>query len=237
MLYKSLGIITYIKIIRDNDILIKILSVNDKIISGIVYGGNSSKKKLIYQIGYFIDFNLILKNYNSLGSINAEISKPFIFSFFNDKFKAFSLLAIISLINISIIEGQKIGGLFESVKNLLININKNKHWIIEVCEWLFNLLKMIGYQIDHNKKLHFKYFNLNTHNFSNQNIDQNSIEFPHELFNENKKITYLGIRNMFIIFENIYIKNHLSNLNYFNNNMPSNFINFKNLILKKLQNK
>ena len=112
---------------------------------------------------------MILKNNNSIASINAEISSPFIFSFFNNKFKAFSLLAIISLVNTSIIEGQKINGLFESIKNLIININNNKHWISAFCKWLFYLLKMIGYQIDYNKKLNFKFFNLDTNNFLTQN--------------------------------------------------------------------
>ena len=41
---KSLGFILYTKIIKDNDLYIKILSNDDKIVSGLVYGGNSSKK-------------------------------------------------------------------------------------------------------------------------------------------------------------------------------------------------
>ena len=42
---KSLGLILSAKLIRDNDLYIKILSVNDKILSGFVYGGNSKKKR------------------------------------------------------------------------------------------------------------------------------------------------------------------------------------------------
>ena len=38
------GLIFYTKNIKDNDLYIKILSSNDYINSGIVYGGNSSKK-------------------------------------------------------------------------------------------------------------------------------------------------------------------------------------------------
>ena len=43
---KLKGIIFYSKKIKDNDLFIKILSSKDEINSGIVYGGNSSKKKL-----------------------------------------------------------------------------------------------------------------------------------------------------------------------------------------------
>ena len=88
---KLKGIIFYSKNIKDNDLFIRILSKDDNIITGIVYGGNSSKKKLIYQLGYFIEYNIVLKNDNLVSSINAEIVPPFINSFFNDKFKAFCL--------------------------------------------------------------------------------------------------------------------------------------------------
>ena len=39
---------------------------------------------------------------------------------------------------------------------------------------------------------------------------------------------------MFLIFENIYIKNHLNNMN---TKLPSNFIYFRNSILEQLKNK
>ena len=41
---KLKGLIFYTKNIKDNDLYIKILSSNDYVNSGIVYGGNSSKK-------------------------------------------------------------------------------------------------------------------------------------------------------------------------------------------------
>ena len=43
---KLKGIIFYTKNIKDNDLFIKILSSNDYVNSGMVYGGNSSKKSL-----------------------------------------------------------------------------------------------------------------------------------------------------------------------------------------------
>ena len=55
---KLKGMIFFSKIVKDNDLYIKVLSSNDEVLSGIVYGGNSSKKKIIYQNGYFIDFSL-----------------------------------------------------------------------------------------------------------------------------------------------------------------------------------
>jgi recombinational DNA repair protein (RecF pathway) len=55
---KLKGLIFYSKNIKDNDLFIKVLSSKDEVNQGIVYGGNSSKKKLIYQKGYFIDYSI-----------------------------------------------------------------------------------------------------------------------------------------------------------------------------------
>ena len=51
---KLKGLIFYSKNIKDNDLFIKILSSKDEVNQGIVYGGNSSKKKLIYQKGFVV---------------------------------------------------------------------------------------------------------------------------------------------------------------------------------------
>ena len=87
MIDKDEGIIVFSKKIKDNDLFIKVLSSNDEIVSGMVYGGNSSKKKLIYQIGYFIEYSIFQKNKNIVPTFNAELTKPFIISIFNDKYK------------------------------------------------------------------------------------------------------------------------------------------------------
>ena len=91
--------------------------------------GDTSKKKLIFQIGYFIEFILIQKNKNIVPYFNAEITKPFLESIMRDKFKLYGLLTIISLVNISIIEGQKVIGFYSSVKKIVKIMSTNKHWI------------------------------------------------------------------------------------------------------------
>ena len=44
---KIRGIILFIKVYKENDLLIKLLSDSDEIITGIVYGGLSKKKRNI----------------------------------------------------------------------------------------------------------------------------------------------------------------------------------------------
>ena len=230
---KSEGLILYVKSIKDNDLYIKVLSANDVVLPGLVYGGNSSKKRFTYQLGYLIEFNQLRKNSNSLNSINGEIISPYVANIYNDRFKSFSLLAIISILNECIYEGAKTSGLFLSVKNLINFINLNKNWLSNFCVWLLYLLKLLGYDIDYNNQKKMKYFNLNSLNFQNIPNNNNSIIFPYDLLNENKKVTYQSINSFFLIFETVFKKNHL---NYYKNEMPINYQNFKISVLKKLKN-
>ena len=172
------------------------------------------------------------KNENFPPAISAEISRPYLSKIIDDKYKLHALLSVLSLINISIVEGQIIKGFYNSVyKLILIIINENR-WIIYYCEWLFNLLQLIGYQIDYKKYLESKYYDLVNQNFLYE-PNANTIEFPHNLFNNRKKISYKNLNAFFTIFENIFTKNHLDNINY---RMPIYFINFKKIILNTLQN-
>jgi len=229
---KLKGIIFYSKNIKDNDLFIKILSSNDEINQGMVYGGNSSKKKLIYQNGYFINYFIKKKNENSPSAITAEISPPYLSKIIEDKYKLHALLSILSLINISIVEGQNIKGFYNSVYRLILIIINENRWIIFYCEWLFNLLKLIGYQIDYKKHTENNYYDIVNQNFLYE-PSSNTIEFPHNLFNNSKKLSYKNLSNVFTIFESIFTKNHLDNINY---RMPISFINFKKIILSTLQN-
>jgi len=231
MISKNEGIIIFIKKIRDNDLYIRVLCSEDELLSGLVYGGNSSKKKLTYQLGYFIEYSLLKKNINIVPSFDASIIKPYISSIINDQFKSLSLLCIISLINSSIIEGQKLNSLYKSIKDIIEIISFKNNWISFFCEWLLTLLKIIGYQVDYKNKKEYKYFDKITHEFNNFN-NNNSIIFPHLFLKHTLKSNLSDVTNIFNIFESIYTKNHLDNINY---KMPINFINFKNKVINKLQ--
>ena len=225
------GLIFYTKNIKDNDLYMKVLSSNDYVNSGIVYGGNSSKKKSIYQKGYFIDFIYRKKNENSPSVFTAEICRPYIGNMYEDKFKLNALASVLSLINISIFEGQQIKGFYSAVFDLISKINNKDKWIIFYCEWLFDLLKFIGYQIDYNINFNKKYFNLSDQEFTNFK-GKNCIEFPHNFFQNYSYVNYSNLQIIFNVFENIFSKNHLENINY---KMPDSFADFKKITLEQLK--
>ena len=76
-----------------------------------------------------------------------------------------------------------------------------------------------------------KFFNLNTLIFQNKYLDKDSIVFPHELFCKKGKITLETIKAFFIIFNRIFLNNHLHN-SY--NDMPNDYIRFQKSVMKKL---
>ena len=85
--------------------------------------------------------------------------------------------------------------------------------------------------IKYRNNKNYQFFNFINQEFENINIEQ-SIIFPHHILEHSGKVSHSEIRNLFLIFESIYTKNHLDNINY---KMPVNFINFKNLILSYLK--
>ncbi len=231
---KYKGIILYSKIYKENDLFIKFLSHTDEVISGIVYGGLSRKKKGIYQIGFFLDFNIIKIN-NKPISIQAELSKPLISPIINDKFKLNCLLSVISIINLSIFEGQKINNIFNISENFIYILISKRRWMIDYCIFLFNLLKIIGYQIDYTNNFSNKYFDINTLEFK-QNKSNSTLIFPYDLLDQNNysKINLYSIIDFFKIFEVVYVKNHLNNLNL---KLPNHYELFKKSVIQYLKNK
>ena len=227
---KFKGILLYIKIYKENDLFVKFLSNNDEIITGVVYGGQSKKKRNIFQLGFFLNFNVTLFA-NRPSSISAELCTPFIAQILNDKYKLNCILSLISLINLSIIEGQKIDHIYSITDKFMNLMISNKNWISDYCLFLMNLLKIIGYEIRFNNN-NLKYFDMQNLDFVDKK-NNNCVLFPFELFDGKKKyINYGSINTVFSIFENIFIKNHLSTINL---HLPNQFLLFKKLILDYLK--
>ena len=180
---KTRGILLYNKLSSENNLYLKFLTENDEIITGISFGGSTKKKKNIYQLGYFLNLNIKTKNANFPNNISGELSKPYFYDIFVDKYKLHSLLSIVSLFNLSIIEGQKIKGLFESTNKIINIISVKDNWLVDYFLYLLNLLKLIGYEIDFANKKSFIYLNLDTLQFNNINSNK-SINFPHFLLNK-----------------------------------------------------
>ena len=229
---KYKGLIIYTKIYKENDLFIKFLSNTNELITGIVYGGLSKKKRNIYQIGFHLNLE-VLFIINRPPSINGELCEPFVSQIINDKYKLNCLLSITSLINLSIIEGQKVDTIYNITNKFLLYMFDNNKWLSNYFIYLFRLLKIIGYEINYITDEKYKYFDIEKLVFTNKSsID--SIEFPYLIFDTtNTKIDLASTNQAFRIFEIIFIKYHLIN---FNLSLPNQYQLFKKLIIDRLKN-
>ena len=91
---------------------------------------------------------------------------------------------------------------------------------------------MIGYEIDYLSNSNNKYFDIDLIQFTN-NKKNNTFLFPHDFLLNKVKIQHKFMETIFLIFEKIFVNNHLNN---FNNKLPYNYINFKSLIITFLKN-
>ena len=228
--YKERGILIFTKISSENNLYLKILTEKDEIITGLSFGGSTKKKKNIFQIGYLLNLVIRNKNKNFPNNITAELSKPYYHNIFNDKYKLHGLLALVSLLNISIIEGQKVSGLFNLSQKIIEILAYEKKWIVNYFIFLLNLLKLIGYDIDYQKNISKDYLNLDNLQFENSQISK-SIKFPHSLLNRENEINIENANSFFRVFEIILQNHHLNNMNL---NIPINYIKFKKIILNFL---
>ena len=230
---KDRGILLFTKISSENNLYVKFLTEKDEILTGLIFGGSTKKKKNIYQVGYFLHINIKNKGKNFPNSISGELSKPYYHSIFNDKYKLHCLLAIISILNISIIDGQKVPGLFRLSERIIEILSEKKKWIIDFFVFLLNLLKLIGYEIDYNKYTSKNFINLENLQFENS-YRSGSIIFPHSLLNKKNKLDKINANSFFKIFEIILQNHHLNNMNL---NIPVNYLKFKKIILTFLSQK
>lgn len=235
MNFKDEALIIYLKIINENNLLVKLLTKNNGLCIGIVYGGNSKRNKVIYQIGSYINFNLLQKNENSIASINGELKKPLLSNYYNDKFKLHGVLTCCSLINIAINENQRFKNIYNQSYNLYLSLN-NKHWFYEFSVWMICFLAELGYGFDWTDiKLQKRFLCLDNLQFLDKNnlivSNNNLIEFPYELV-LNKVISFKQCNLLFTIFEHIINKQLL---NHSSKKIPSIYFDFKKLILESLK--
>ena len=84
---KIRGFLLFNKISSENNLFLKFLTEDDEIITGISFGGSSKNKKNIYQVGYFLNLSIKIKNSNFPKNITGELSKPYIYNIFHCNYK------------------------------------------------------------------------------------------------------------------------------------------------------
>ncbi len=192
----------------ENSIIIECFTHFHGKYSGIVYGGSSKKKKMIFQIGNKILLNYKSKNQNKIGYFTTELIHPVSAKYFDDKKRSICILSAASILKILLPEGQankKVYSLFENLLNQLNLMN----WIKFYIYWEIAIINELGFEID------FKSMN-------NKKFTANTIEINDKIFNlpklliekDIKRVTKHEVKqalnfNKSLLIENFILPNRL----------------------------
>ncbi len=177
---------------RENANIVNVFTSLFGKVSGIVYGGNSRKIRNYLQISNKIFIFYSTKNINKIGYFKTELIEAISPKYFDDKIRTTALLSLSSLLNVLLPDSQPYKNVYNSLNDLINNLN-SKSWIIPYIYWELNLLKELGFdpnlknfmnEIKYSNNLiiikidsiKYQVPNFLIDNNKNDNIDSNSIK-------------------------------------------------------------
>ena len=129
---------------RENGSIIDVFTKEKGRVSGIVYGGNSRKIRNYLQVSNKIFISYTEKNENKIGYFKTELINAISPKYFNDIKKISALLSLSSLLNVLLPESQPYKKIYNSLENLIVNLNQ-ENWILLYIYWELNLIKELGF--------------------------------------------------------------------------------------------
>jgi DNA repair protein RecO (recombination protein O) len=193
----------------ENSIIVDVFTLKHGKCSGIVYGGSSSKKKNLFQIGNKLYLTFKSKNENRIGYFNVELIKAITPLFFDNKKKSISILSAASILKILLPENQINEKIYKSFDKLLECLNQND-WIKLYIFWELSLIKELGFEI--NTSIKKKNLNKETNYIE---INDKLYKIPEIILNQkinnisNPDIVNALTFNKNVIYEHFIIPNKL----------------------------
>ena len=197
---------------RENANIINVFTNTHGKVSGIVYGGSSTKIRNYLQISNKIFIIYSSKAENRLGYFKTELVEPISPRYFNNKKKTTALLSSSSILNLLLPESQPYKKLYSSLDNLLKNFDKDD-WIVNYIYWELILLKELGFD----PYLEQFFNNVSSNSIQNTiEIDNVKYQVPAFLLSE-KKVESLDSKQ--IITALSFTRNILTNKFFIPNNL------------------
>lgn len=167
---------------RENANIVNVFTSLFGKVSGIVYGGNSRKIRNYLQISNKIFIFYSTKNINKIGYFKTELIDAISPKYFDDKTRTTALLSLSSLLNVLLPDSQPYKNVYNSLNDLINNLN-SKSWIISYIYWELNLLKELGFDPNLKNFMNdIKYSN----NLVTIKIDNIKYQVPNFLIDNNK---------------------------------------------------
>jgi DNA repair protein RecO (recombination protein O) len=132
---------------NENSIIAEIFTENHGKISGIIFGGTSKKIRNYLQIGNKLYVNYNAKNNSRIGYFKVEILKALTPLYFDHSKKLSCIASSMNIIKLLTAEFQSNKNIFKLIDNFFEILNDN-NWIKKYIFWEFELLKLLGYDLE-----------------------------------------------------------------------------------------
>ena len=137
---------------NENSLIVEIFTKEKGKVSGIIFGGTSKKIKNYLQIGNKLHVNYNSKNENRIGYFKVEILNAYSPLYFDDRQKLSCLTSAMNLIKILTADAQSNEKVFFIIQNFFL-ILQDKNWLKKYIFWELELLKILGYDLELDKKV------------------------------------------------------------------------------------
>tara|TARA_Y100001970_G_C14129129_1_gene800662 strand:- start:8 stop:721 length:714 start_codon:yes stop_codon:yes gene_type:complete len=136
----------------ETSLILKIFTEKKGIQTGLVRGGKNIKKSNIFEAGNLVLAECKARTEDSLSILNCELLEANSGIFIEDSSKFLSIIALLNLIEFSLLENEAEEELFLKSYILIKNILSNQNfWLEDYVKWELFLLKKIGFGLELNK--------------------------------------------------------------------------------------
>lgn len=120
--------------------------------SGLIYGGNSSKKRASFEIGTSLELEWRARTSDQLGHFN--LSEPTAHRaavFMGSRMALAALQSVTALLNSALPEGHSYPALFDATELVLDQLGDTEIWPALMVSWEVGFLRTVGYGLDFTK--------------------------------------------------------------------------------------
>ena len=136
----------------ETSLILKVFTHNHGVQKGFVRGAKSKKKSNIYEAGNLVNISYKSRTEDLLGNFLVDLISPSPLLYLNDLKKFSCIIAIINLLEFSLLENEVEKELYLFSKTLINKVFSNENnWIEEYIRWEIFLLKKVGFGLELSK--------------------------------------------------------------------------------------
>lgn len=152
MEWRDLGIVIGTRRFGESGLILDAFTRDHGRQSGLIYGGNSSKKRASFEIGTSLELEWRARTADQLGHFN--LSEPTAHRaaiFMGSRMALAALQSVTALLNSALPEGHSYPSLFDATELVLDQLGEAEIWPALMVSWEVGFLRTVGYGLDFTK--------------------------------------------------------------------------------------